>query len=277
MKKKILLLDESITVQKVVSLTLDKNLYEVLCAKSITETKMTLQQSPPDLVLVSDQTNGVRPADFPNEVASWVRPASSPALALITTSDITEMRGYAGVLKKPFSPHALQALVAEKTAEKRNLSAAEAHKELQESVNEFESQRFETLFNSKFADESQLVRETFGSQTQATQKQPPQTPSAHLRPVPQAPQPPPVPNLWAPTPNPPPPSQKALWGTESATPARYPTGAQPAAFVEPAELEARINHILNEIVPPIVERLVRERLDALLTEARKAPALQRSR
>ena len=72
MKKRILLVDESLTVQKVVSLTLDKQRYAVLYARSRAEVMKMIVESPPELVLVSDQVSDIHWQSFPKEVEAWL-------------------------------------------------------------------------------------------------------------------------------------------------------------------------------------------------------------
>jgi hypothetical protein len=66
--------------------------------------------APPDLILVSDQVASINASSFPGEVESWAgKDRQMPPLVLITSQDITEFGRYVSVLKKPFSPQALQA------------------------------------------------------------------------------------------------------------------------------------------------------------------------
>lgn len=161
MKRKILLIDESLTVQKVVALTLDKQLFSVSYAKSRSEAMRAISDSPPDLVLVAEQVADINPASFPKEVESWVRASHPvPPLILITTQDIAESRGYAAVLRKPFSPQSLQLLVAQHAQPNATASLAAAQQEMKASAEEFEARRLENVFNNAFSDEARLVQET---------------------------------------------------------------------------------------------------------------------
>ncbi|MCB0404984.1 MAG: hypothetical protein KDD51_09370, partial [Bdellovibrionales bacterium] len=110
MKTKILLLDESVTVQKVVALTLDKNLYTIEYAKARSEAKRVVAAGSIQLILVSEQVSDLDVGAFPTEVATWTN--SRPAVILITTQDIDTYPSYTAVLRKPFSPQTLQETVA---------------------------------------------------------------------------------------------------------------------------------------------------------------------
>ncbi|MCB0416269.1 MAG: hypothetical protein KDD39_01380 [Bdellovibrionales bacterium] len=280
MKTKILLLDESVTVQKVVALTLDKNLYTVEFAKTRSEAKNLLAAGATRLVLVSEQVSDLNVAGFPSEVATWTN--SKPVIVLITTQDIDSYPNYTAVLRKPFSPQTLQETVAAHT----QASATSAPKKDEG----FETSSLESAFNKKFSDEEELVRETLDE--------------AHLfsaRPAQQAeswttaPAANPTQSLWGgaqpyrtpvfPTPQPrpeAPASGAALWQsqgqpTQTQRPAPVPqppqaapsapqTSASHAGLPGEDELRQRIDVLLAKIVPPIVERMVKERLDKLLEE-----------
>src|SRR5262245_56759285 len=159
MKKRVLLVDESLTVQKVVALTLDRNRYQVSYAKSRSEAMRLIVETVPDLILVSDQVPDIAAASFPREVETWLaRRAPVPPMVLITSQDVREMRQYAGVLKKPFSPQSLQAMVAQHA---RPDQESEPAVKPASGGEDMEDQRLQVIFNEAFADEAKLVRETF--------------------------------------------------------------------------------------------------------------------
>src|SRR5688500_18899531 len=148
MKKKILLIDESLTIQKVVALTLDRARYHVAYAKSRAEAVKLVMEAFPELILVSDQIPDVQLATFPREVENWALRGNypAPAVVLITSQDPEQVpvaRHYAGVLKKPFSPQTLLALV---TAHSPNLDEPFTEPN-------FEDQRLQKAFNEAFNDE----------------------------------------------------------------------------------------------------------------------------
>ncbi len=254
MKKKILLLDESLTVQKVVALTLDRERFAITNAKSRSEAMKMVLDSPPDLLLVSDQVAGVAAAHFPKEVEAWAgRDRTAPALILITAADLFEQRGYAAVLKKPFAPQALQNAVNEALPS-----------EVGQRTTEVEELRMQKAFSDAFSDEAKLVSETFESEieeSEATLLTIPAPGSKGSR------KPPPAENiagLWG----------KASDAEETRSHDVLSTG-ESAAYkgqlekqvtlqLEKYDLEDVVHRILQKVVPPIVERLATERLDQLL-------------
>jgi DNA-binding response OmpR family regulator len=256
MKKKILLLDESLTVQKVVALTLDRERFAIMNAKSRSEAMKMVLDSPPDILLVSDQVAGVAAVHFPKEVEAWAgRDRVAPALILITAADISEQRGYAAVLKKPFAPQALQNAVNEA------LPGETGHRS-----DEVEELRMQKVFNEAFSDEAKLVSETFESEIEESE--------ATLLTIP-------VPSSKG-SRKPPPAveSVAGLWGKASdaeSHPQEVLSPGESAAYkgelekqvtlqLEKYDLEDVVHRILQKVVPPIVERLATERLDQLLKD-----------
>lgn len=259
MKITLLLIDPSLTVQKVVSLTLDRNRYTTLFAKTLSEAKKLLLDNSPQLVMVSDQVAELNVTSFPKEVETWLRRTHNlPAFVLVTSQDIREARHYQGVLKKPFSPQDLSTLVIELTsAPDPQVGAPRVPDEL----------KFQKLFNDSFSDEHALVEETFkGAETT---ENPWVEPEETARPAPPR-------------------------NTRFFTGLHRTSAAEPIVHTEPQEeevmghtdslafkasldshventlrdqdLERIVDEVLNRIVPPIVERLVHERLDKLLKE-----------
>lgn len=296
MKKRVLLIDESLTVQKVVALTLDKSRYAVSYAKSRAEAMSFVADSPPNLILVSDQVTDVTVPSFPKEVEAWLgRNHKAPPIILITGQDTKEMRHYAGVLKKPFSPQALQTLVTEHTAgaapaPEPSLGARPAAP----APAPQEDAKLQARFNETFNDEAKLTRETFETEipddNEATLLNIPAPVAAARAQARQAPAPAPAEDsLWNNNP-PPPPAPKAA----PAPPAPV-VGARkvPEAPVAPTteilraedsmaykgmlesqvestlareNLDEIVQRVLDRMVPPIVERLVQERLDQLMRD-----------
>ncbi|MEZ4750573.1 MAG: hypothetical protein R3B54_08070 [Bdellovibrionota bacterium] len=287
MKTKILLLDESVTVQKVVALTLDKNLYTIEYAKTRSEAKRLVAAGGIRLILVSEQVSDLDVSGFPSEATTWTN--SKPAIILITTQDIESYPNYTGVLRKPFSPQTLQETVAE--------YAKPAAPQAPKRDEGFETSSLESAFNKKFSDEEELVRETLDEAHEFSAR-----PAQQAEAWTTAPAANPTQALWGggqqpyrtpvfPTPQPrpePPASGAALWQTQApqATPPQpqprvpqpapqVPTAPAPAAAPHaktpalPSEEELRkhIDALLTKIVPPIVERMVKERLDKLLEES----------
>ncbi len=116
MKSRILLIDESLTVQKVVSLTLDKDSYDLAFAKNRREAITEIKERTPQLILLSDQMKELKASHFPKEVEAWLgRDHELPKSVLITSQNISEMKHYVAVLKKPFTPGALEEVVSQHT------------------------------------------------------------------------------------------------------------------------------------------------------------------
>lgn len=239
MKKQILLIDESLTVQKVVALTLDRERYTLAVAKTRPEAMKLVLEAPPDVILVSDQVSGLTASSFPKEVETWVgRDRKVPALILISAQSTPPGRGYGVVLKKPFSPQSLQqavndALGAEEKAESR----------------------VEKAFTEAFADESRLVEQTLNT---ADVEQEAIT----------------LLNIPAPAEN-----AAGLWGgaevnqnvevmgTKDSLAYKASLEKEVRGQLENQDLERMVQSVLERIVPPMVERLAQQRLDALLKES----------
>jgi len=113
MIKRILLIDNSVTVQKVVSLTLDRTRYDLSFCQSRSEVRQKLSEQLPDVILVSDQLKDLDPQTFPKEVESWVGQLQRiPAIILISKDGDSDWQQYDGVLHKPFTPAELESQVA---------------------------------------------------------------------------------------------------------------------------------------------------------------------
>lgn len=262
MKRKILLIDESLTVQKVVALTLDKTKYQLTFAKSRPEVMKLVLESPPDLILISDQMTEIGVASFPKEMETWLGGVREAApVVLITGQDIKDPKHYAGVLKKPFSPQALQDMVQD-VLKSRALPTSE-------NIDELEDERLQKIFNDTFADESTLVRETFRAEVEAeeptllnqTAKRSRMNETEEAKT-----------SLWeiGGAKNSP-----DLWGnnaaaTDSASDLRASAApvseAEIQKHLDNGQLDALLDRMLTRLVPPIVEKLVNERLDKLLKE-----------
>lgn len=258
MKKKILLIDESLTVQKVVALTLDKNRYALTFAKSRAEVTKLLLENPPDLILLSDQVGEFNAASFPKEMETWLGGVREAApVILITAQDIKEQRHYAGVLRKPFSPQALQDLVQEWV------------KPETDSAGDLEDERLQKIFNDTFADESTLVRETFRAEVEAEE------PTGFKEVRGRGATDPMSTSLWEI--NPPTPKGAAEsdgWSkrTTAEVAKSSPKGSEHVSdadlekFLSSQRIDEVVDRVLSRVVPPIVEKLVNERLDKLLKE-----------
>jgi len=268
MKKRILLIDGSLTVQKVVSLTLDKGRYHVVYAKSRVEAVQQINEATPDVILVSDQVTDITIPSFPKELETWLgRTHEIPPIVLITAQDIKEIRHYAGVLKKPFSPQALQALVQKFTLENPTASGLGAPEE------DFEDQRLQKIFNDTFNDEANLVRATFENeieQEDVTQvgisTQRPSTHSTDSGSLWAAPAPAPRPAAPPARPAPARPAKAPVMGAEDSMAYKAVLEREVEGKLSGRDLDEMVDKLLNKLVPPIVERLVQERLDKLMKE-----------
>jgi len=307
MKKRILLVDESLTVQKVVSLTLDKGMYQVVYARNRQEVVKMVVDMPVDLILLSENVSGLPWQSFPKELESWMgKMGAVPPVVLITGQEIKDAKHYVGVLKKPFTPQSLQELV-DSLMEPMNslngdlLNSAERQHSLSEDT-------MQTSFNRAFSDEEELVRQTFSEEEVRTTNRvsvvgfKPKVggePFAGSLPRTAA-------ELWEGNPS----NERAphrapgelkentedLWGT-SPLPAQelsedlnmmeqessLLTPQDSMAYKSALEHEVKsklhnqdlypmVEKALAEILPPIVERLVQERLDQLLKEQEESLA-----
>lgn len=273
MKSRILLIDDSLTVQKVVSLTLDKSAYQVIFAKGRGEAVKCIVEHSPHLILLSDQVKDLTANTFPKEVETWLgRDHDLPAIVLITGQDVKEMRHFQAVLKKPFAPQALSEIAAKfarpagpELSGNRGLDSTLGVINSLQAQEEYEDQRLEKAFNHRFNDEKTLAMETLGEVGMENDE-------------------PTLLNVF------PPPSKKGetaseLWGVGSHT--KHPSEGNTLLNAEDSmaykstlenrvrqdlegrDLDAVVDRLLNTILPPIVERLVQERLDKLLNDQEK--------
>jgi CheY-like chemotaxis protein len=237
--KKILLIDSSVTVQKVVSLTLDKTQFDLRFAKNRTEAMQNLFEFKPQLVFVSDQMQDISAQTFPKEAEVWLSQkgiAILPPMVMISSQENAQPKNYTAVLKKPFTPQALQVLIADQLRAKES------------SFNETHNQ-----FNETFNDEAAMMSETF------------QVPSEPEKPE----------DTWV---GPEPvassaqlPSNSSLWNQQTTEPPRAKENVKVEHLkveqdLKTNELQKVVENTLNKILPAIVEKMVKERLDSLLKE-----------
>lgn len=270
MKKNVLLIDESLTVQKVVALTLDRQRYNVQNAKSRSEAMKVILDTPPDLILVSDQVASINASSFPGEVESWAgKDRQMPPLVLITSQDITEFGRYVSVLKKPFSPQALQAVVAQ-------FAAVDSAAQILSDTPETES-RMQKIFHESFNDEADLVRQTFQNEYESEEKTllniPQQNKNQQSAPPRKTPES--AAELWgvadpkshlqggAPEEEE---SGIAVMGAEDSMVYKAALESQIERFLRSQDLEAMVMKAVEKMVPPIIEKVARERIDRLLQE-----------
>jgi CheY-like chemotaxis protein len=305
MKKRILLIDESLTVQKVVALTLDKGSYQVLYARNRQEVMKTIVDQPVDIILLSEVVPGLSWQSFPKELESWLgRSVTPPPVILISGQEMKEAKHYAAVLKKPFSPVALKKLVEEHVGGMGTVEMLG-----RESYGEAREDNLQKTFNRAFSDEDELVRQTFGDETQEDSTLESgaddsflglESPADKVTPMRKA-LPTTAAELWqteGPKEKVMPPrvpggakeNTEDLWGTQNnSTRAtmeelnmmeqRSPvlTAEDSMAYksvlenevksrIQNQDLQEMVERALSEMLPPMVERLVQERLDRLLKE-----------
>lgn len=219
MKNQVLLIDDSLTVQKVVSLTLDKNKFDLTIVKNKTEALKTLKEKAMDVVLVSDQVGDLVPSQFPKEVELWLAGSRSlEPMVLITSQDLNEVKHYVAVLRKPFAPPTLQSLISDLCLQRRKNAKPSASAPAPAEIDDFSEEKLHHRFQENFARESDLVSETFETMEKRESS----------------------------------PALEMFFTGQKEDPQ--------------ATLNSAIEKALDRILPPIVEKMVRERLDSLLKE-----------
>lgn len=269
MKKNVLLIDESLTVQKVVALTLDRQRYAVQNAKSRSEAMKVILEAPPDIILVSDQVSSINASSFPGEVESWVgKDRQTPPIVLITAQDLSEFGRYKSVLKKPFSPQALQTLIGQLVPADTEFHASSAEPESEG--------RLQKIFHESFNDEADLVRQTFQNEYDSEEKtslniptQPKQS-ADRTRKTPES-----AAELWGVA------DPKAhlsgaeadrvdsgleLMDAEDSMAYKATLDSQIERFLRSQNLEDLVHRMVEKMIPPIVEKVARDRIDRLLKE-----------
>jgi CheY-like chemotaxis protein len=267
MKQKILLVDESLTVQKVVALTLDKQKFTVVFAKSRTEVIKNIIDTEPSLILMSDSFHDIQWQTFPKEVEAWLgRDYSLPPVVLITSQELEEARHYSGVLRKPFTPQQLQSIVSihipPEDAPTELIQRPTSHGRRAED----EEDRLQKTFHESFANEQDLTKQTFDHYEKEEITMDSETPlvaGSHQQPTENT-------------------SSRDLWGVGKQKGSSQILDAEDSmaykaslenkveAEIGNKDLDAVIDRVLSRMMPPIVERLVQERLDRLLKEQEHA-------
>lgn len=267
MRQKILLIDDSVTVQKVVSLSLDKNRYQLLIARNRTEASRFIVDENPDLILVSDQVADLEVSTFPKEVETWLgRTHDLSPMVLITGENISEAKHYKAVLKKPFTPQTLMALLhihADKGAAPEPLWAKA--KTASNFADDFEDQKLQKVFNETFSEEGKLVDETFHAMEEDRPTQLYERPkTAETKKS----------SLWTSEPvkkeRPVTPEHNpVVLSTSDSMAYKAQLDSEVQSRLEKDNLTEVVERVLQRVLPPIVEKLVAERLDALLAEEDK--------
>jgi CheY-like chemotaxis protein len=226
-KKRILLIDKSLTVQKVVALTLDRGSYDLNFAETRDEAVQLIRELEPAAVLISDQIQSVDVKSFPKELELWLRGKPLPKIALIVSGDSEKPRHYAYFIKKPFAPSDLRGLI-------ENMLMTDSFESSTLSV-ESDEKVLERKFDTVFNDESSLVEDTLRTSTHSNVDE----------------------DMW---------NEFKVTGDTPLLPDRPVSNESKVDDLSNEEIERLVGSALNRILPPIVERLVAERLDKLLQE-----------
>lgn len=282
MKKRILLIDESVTVQKVVSLTLGKGAYQVLYARNRQEVIKTVVDNPVDLILLSENIPGLAWQTFPKELESWLgSPNNVPPVALISGQGIKEAKHYMGVLKKPFTPQSLLELTSSLLGSNNDGGDEITNLDTFQQAN---GDELKETFNRAFADEAALVNQTLAEQSPIEDMPLPRT-AAELwqndvsnerapQRVPGSPKERTA-DLWGTHPSPAKliseehnmmQQENPLMTTEDSMAYKSALEHEVKSKLQNQDLYPMVKRALDEILPPMVEKLVQERLDALLKE-----------
>lgn len=291
MKKKILLLDSGVTVQKIVALSLDKENVTTFFATTKEEGKRIILSEKPDLVLVSDRLNGLEWSSFPKEVETWVGLSGPvPQMVLLASGQVENPKHYFDVLSKPFTPQNLQDLVNRIFVSETSVVENTSVTKLNMLFGDLEG---EAITSSQILNLN-LEKEEEEEEEEAGELHSTVTPAPSTRNQ--------LEDLWSSAPEPSTDSEKVgsprvesvsdLWGvTEPEAPStmRDQKGElepEPAPVLSTEEsvayksllenqvqqkLEAHnltemVEKVLARLLPPLVERLVQERLDQLMTE-----------
>lgn len=244
MKQKILLVDDSLTVQKVVALSLDRNYYQILFAKNQSEALRSMAENEIGVALISESVSGLSTA-FPKEAELRLgRNRRVPPMCLISLRpDAGDRKHYAATIQKPFTPQTLTQMIESVLgASPPPVHPMTGH--CDEPERGTEEERLHQVFNEAFPHESILVEETLRHSEEQSDHSSELTPVSSDEPAP----------LW-----------DTLGGSDMI-PMKLPS--QPTEAVRPHPLEENLDSLvakkLDQVLPAIVERLVQERLDKLL-------------
>ncbi len=112
MRPAILFIDASITLQKVVALSLNKKDTPFLFARDIWEAKQMFLEARPFALFVSDAIESIDVAAFPGQVVQWNGGEEAlPPLILVSPRLKAAPAGYKHLIPRPFSPAQLAQLV----------------------------------------------------------------------------------------------------------------------------------------------------------------------
>lgn len=277
MKTKILLLDGGVTVQKIVALSLDKNDYATYFATNKEEGKRIILSEKPDLVLVSDRLQGLEWSSFPKEVETWLsREEALPAMVLLASGQVENAKHYQDTLMKPFTPHDLQAML------KRVFSSSTPSESLNEVNQLFEESAEESLTASHISlveenqaplksSETRNQLENLWQESGETESRPARVQNSSSSPVES------ISDLWGvgspsnlshshPEESLSEDTSEELLSTEESVAYKSLLENQVQQKLEAQNLNEMVEKVLARLLPPLVERLVQERLDQLMAE-----------
>ncbi len=281
----ILLIDESLTVQKVVALTLDKLSYSLSFARNRAEALRMIREMKPELVLLSDQVSDITTASFPREAeALLAKEMNVPPFVLISGQEVKNAKNFVATIKKPFSPQELQQLVSRYLPDADDQDA-DADEQTQVSFSESSDEdRLQTMFDRTFADEAQLVKETLEGELMNKERSfnampkagPPPSVSVeelwHDRPIaetraagPRISEP--LADLWTTDSTASQDSNPSdVLGQEESMAFKQSLQSKVEDKLKQTDLAEIVEKVLEKVIPPIVERIVQERLDKLLQD-----------
>lgn len=288
MKNKILLLDSGVTVQKIVALSLDKENVTTFFATTKEEGKRIILSEKPDLVLVSDRLNGLEWSSFPKEVETWVGLSGSvPRMVLLASGQVETAKHYFDVLNKPFTPQHLQELVKKIFAAGATVSAKNPAINTAQLNSLFGDSEDEVVTSSQILSLEKDEEEV--SEIQPAQSSGPSTrnqleelwssgqevesgPDKEASPRVES-----ISDLWGvPAPeaqsmrkNPefePEADLAPVLSTEESVAYKSLLENQVQQKLEAHNLTEMVEKVLARLLPPMVERLVQERLDQLMAE-----------
>lgn len=272
MIQQILLIDNGVTVQKIVALSLDKARFTPLFAISKEEAKQIIMEKRPNLLLISDRLEGLEWQRFPKEVETWLgRGAVLPKMVLITSEENREARHYQGVLRKPFTPQALKEVIGNQLSWENEafLDEVTLPSATLNSIDNLEEPKMNLESNTNRTNGSS-AREKLESLWEDTAKP--------LAPIETTIRSESVSELWGTSaPNSstlhqdvPTRRETEILTTEDSLAYKSLLENQVQQQIETQNLNEIVEKVISRILPPMVERVIQERLDRLMQEQDQA-------
>ena len=187
--------------------------------------------------MVSDNVSGLSAASFPKEVELRLgRNRKVPPMILISGKNGVEAKHYSAWLQKPFTPQILVQMIESISPQSEGMGGKP----------ETDDQNLQSVFESAFPHESDLARETFRlAEKSATELKESERVESMAN------------SLWGES------EENSLKYTENTGSKRVPK--QTDASVNLKELDQLVSKKLDEVLPAIVEKIVQDRLDKLLS------------